>query len=74
MKKETQTEMNMRNLPAEVQASYIPAEIVEMTEKALHKASIEMNENMEEIDSLPRMEAHRRRMEIMRKHMKQVAR
>ena len=57
-------ETNFQILPLEIQVSYVSSETEEKIEEALHKASIEMNEMSEEIDSLPRMEAHRRRMEI----------
>lgn len=73
MEKNMSKEEMMKNLTPEEQMSYVSEETVEMTEEAMHKASIEMNERAEEIDSLPRMEAHKLRMEIMRRHLNEAA-
>lgn len=69
MEKNMNQEEMMKNLTPEAKMSYVSEKMVEMTEKAMHKASIEMNERAEEIDSLLRMEAHKLRMEIMRRHL-----
>ena len=61
-----------KNLPPEIQATYVSAERIEWTEEALYKASIEMNEREDEIDSLPRMEAHKLRQKIMRKYLDEM--
>ena len=58
-----------KNLPPEIQASYVSVEIIEQTEEAMHKASLEMNERADEIDSLPEYEAHRLRQKIMDKYL-----
>ena len=69
MKEMNQTEEMMKNLTPEAQASFVSSETVEMTEEAMHKASMEINERWAEIKALPREEASKLRREIMRKYM-----
>ena len=56
------------SLPPEIQASYVPLEVIRKSEEAIHKAAVEMNEREDEIDSLPSKEAYKLRAEILRKY------
>ena len=56
------------SLPPEIQASYVPLEVIRKSEEAIHKAAVEMNERWEEIHSLPRKEADKLRDEILTKY------
>lgn len=59
------------NLPPEIQASYVSEETVMSTEEALYRASLEINDRMEEIMSLSRNEAHSLRQQIMDRYLEE---
>ena len=57
-----------KNLPLEIQATYVSAELVLKSEEAMHKASMEMNDRMEELEKMPTKERNKLMSKIMDKY------